>query len=95
MQKANAFLTDLIISKYAKILGEFDAIEDPEVLAEELRRDELLKRDVQRVVEMFSTYTPYLGILSRSVTTAKHVYNHKSKPDNECNNKDNETSDNT
>ena len=44
---------------------------------------------------MFSTYIPYLGILSGSVTTAKHVYNHKNRPDNERNNKDNKTSDNT
>ena len=81
MEKANIFLTDLIISKYAKLLGGFDAIENPEVLKDELKKDDLLKRDVQRVAEMFNPYIPYLGILSGGITTVKRVYNPKNKPE--------------
>ena len=77
MEKANIFLTDLIISKYVKLLGGFDAIENPEVLEDEIKKDDLLKR----VVEMFSPYIPYLGILSGDITTVKHVYNDKNKPE--------------
>ena len=40
---------------------------------------------------------PFLGFLSGGITTAKHVYEHKSKPkskqSDKCNNPDNETSD--
>ena len=46
MQKANEFLTDVLISKFASSLGSLDAIEDSDVLADELKKDELLKRDV-------------------------------------------------
>ena len=98
MQKANEFLTDQLISKFADTLGGLDAIESPDVLSDELRKDDLLKNDVPNVVEKISPYTPFLGFLSGGITTAKHVYEHKSKPkseqSDERNNPDNETSDN-
>ena len=37
MQKANEFLTDLMISKFAHTLGGLDAIESPEALTKELK----------------------------------------------------------
>ena len=78
-QKANEFLTDLLISKFAQSLGGLDAISQPDELSSELKRDELLKRDVLRLVESISPYIPFLGILSGGggVTTARHIYEHK------------------
>ena len=66
-----------MLSKYAGILGGFDAIEVEEVLARELQRDELLKRDVMRVVEAIAPYVPLLGLVSGGVTVASHVFNRK------------------
>ena len=43
MQKANEFLTDQLISKFADALGGLDAIEKPEVLSDELRKDDIKK----------------------------------------------------
>ena len=63
-QKANEFLTDLLISKFAQSLGGLDAISQPDELSSELKRDELLKRDVLSLVESISPYIPFLGILS-------------------------------
>ena len=97
-QKANEFLTDQLISKFADALGGLDPIESSDVLSDELRRDDLLKNDVRNVAERISSYIPFLGFLSGGITTAKHVYEHKSKPkseqSDERNNPDNETSDN-
>ena len=72
-EKANAFLTDLLISKFADLLGGLEAIESSEELEKELVKDKLLKRDVKSVVEKLSPYLPYLGILSGGVTVGKHV----------------------
>ena len=76
MQKANEFLTDLLISKFANTLG-LDAIESPEELTKDLNKDELLKRDVHSLVERITPFIPFLGFLSGGITTAKHVYGHK------------------
>ena len=84
MQKANEFLSDLVISKFSALLGGLDAISDPEELSDELKKDELLKKDVHSVVETISPYIPMLGILSGTVTTVKHVYDHKTKPADEA-----------
>ena len=82
MEKANEFLTDLLISKFSNTLGSLDAIESSEELSKELKKDELLKRDVHSLVERISPYIPFLGILSGGITTTKHIYGHKSKTQN-------------
>ena len=88
-------LTDQLISKFADALGGLDAIEKPEVLSEELWKDDLLKSDVIKIVEMISPHIPCLGFLSGDITTGKHIYDHKKNKNNKLveipaeNNKDN------
>ena len=79
-QKANEFLTDLLISKFSDMLGGLDAIDSTDTLTNDLKKDELLKGDVYRLVEKISPFIPFLGFVSGGVTTAKHVYEHKTKP---------------
>ena len=80
-EKANVFLTNLLISKFADLLGGLEAIESSEELEKELIKDKLLKCDVKSVVEKLSPYLPYLGILSGGVTVGKHVIKKQSKKD--------------
>ena len=77
MQRANEFITDLLISKFANTLGGLDATESLEELTNELKKDKLLKRDVYSLVEKISPFIPFLGFLSGGIITAKHVYDHK------------------
>ena len=77
MKKANEFITDSLISKFAKTLGGLNAIESSEELTKELEKDELLRKDVYRIVETLSPYIPVIGFLSGGITTAKHIYNNK------------------
>ena len=72
-EKVNAFLTDLLISKFADLLGGLKAIESSEELEKELAKDKLLKRDVKSVIEKLSPYVPYLGILFWGITVGQHV----------------------
>ena len=76
--------TNLLINKFANTLGGVDAIESPDVLSKELQNDELLKRDVYLLVEKITPFVPFLRILSGWITTAKHVYDHKSKKQEEA-----------
>lgn len=57
LEKANSFLTDMLISKFASVLGGLDAIASEEELNSDLQKDKLLKRDVESLV---STVTPFI-----------------------------------
>ena len=83
MEKANIFLTDFLISKFADLLGGLEAVESGEDLEKELAKDKLLRRDLKSVVEKLSPYLPYLGFLSGGVTVGKHVLfkNNKNEKD--------------
>ena len=50
-EKANVFLTDLLISKFSDLLGGLDAIESSDELEKDLLKDNLLRRDVKNIVE--------------------------------------------
>ena len=76
-KKANAFLTDLLISKFADLLGGLEAIESSDELEKDLTKDKLLRRDVKNLVEKVTPFLPYLGLLSGGVTVGKHVVKKK------------------
>ncbi|CAB3999226.1 Hypothetical predicted protein [Paramuricea clavata] len=72
MSCASDFLSTLIISKFAAVLGSFGAVESSDKLSEELLSDKLLKDDVAYLTR---TISPRL--ISGGCTTAKHVVAHK------------------
>ena len=67
----------MLISRFSDLLGGLDAIESSEELGKELRADKLLRRDVKSIVERFTPFLPFLGIISGGVTVGKHVIKHK------------------
>ena len=76
-EKANMFLTDLLISKFADLLGGLEAIESADELEKDLAKDKLLKRDVKNIVEKITPYLPCLGLVSGGITVGKHVVKKK------------------
>ena len=53
--------------------------ESPDEISNDLKKNELLKRDVYDLVEKISPFIPFLGIISGGITTAKHIYSHKTE----------------
>ena len=76
-EKANAFLTDLLISKFSDLLGGLEAIESSDELEKDLVKDKLLRRDVKNLIEKVTPFLPYLGLLSGGITVGKHVVKKK------------------
>ena len=79
MSYAGDFLSTLIISKFASVLGSLNAVESSEKLSEELLNDKLLKDDVAYLTRTISPNIPFIGLISGGCTTAKHVVAHKRK----------------
>jgi hypothetical protein len=77
MSYASEFLSNLIISKFASVLGSFNMVESSDQLSEELLSDKLLKDDVAYLTRTISPNIPFIGLISGGCTTAKHVVAHK------------------
>ena len=77
MSYASEFLSNLIISKFASVLGSFNMVESSDRLSEELLGDKLLKDDVAYLTRTISPNIPFIGLISGGCTTAKHVVAHK------------------
>ena len=78
-EKANVFLTDLLISKFSDLLGGLEAIESSDELEKDLIKDKLLRRDVKNIVEKVTPFLPCIGLLSGGITVGKHVVKKKYK----------------
>ena len=83
MSYAGDFLSTLIISKFASVLGSLNAVESSDKLSEELLNDKLLKDDVAYLTRTISPNIPFIGLISGGCTTAKHVVSHKWKKEEE------------
>ena len=53
------------------------------MLSKELQKDELFKRDVYSLVEKSTPYIKFHEFLSGGIITAKHIYDHKIKEEDE------------
>jgi hypothetical protein len=80
---ASDFMSTLIISKFASVLGSLNAVESSEKLSEGLLKDKLLKDDVAYLTKTISPNIPFTGLISGGCTTAKHVVAHKWKKEEE------------
>jgi hypothetical protein len=79
MSFASDFLSTLIISKFASVLGSLNPVGSSEKLSEELLNDKLLKDDVAYLTRTISPNIPFIGLISGGCITAKHVVAHKWK----------------
>jgi hypothetical protein len=68
MSCASDFVSALIISKFALVLGSFNAVESAEKLSEELLNDKLLKDDVAYLTRSISPHIPFIGLISGGCT---------------------------
>ena len=77
----------MLISRFSKLLDNLDAIDSVENMECELKKGELLRRDVVNLVGSLTPYIPSLRLLSGGITVGKHVSNHmmnktEKQPDN-------------
>ena len=79
MSFAGDFLSTIIISKFASVLGSFNIVKSSRELSEELLSDKLLRDDVSHLTRMISPNIPFIGLISGGCTTEKHVVSHKWK----------------
>jgi hypothetical protein len=64
MSCASDFVSALIISKFALVLGSLNAEESAEKLSKELLNDKLLKDDVSYLTRSISPHIPFIGLIS-------------------------------
>ena len=53
--------------------------EDPKTVEEEIKSDELLRADIERITMFIAPYIPLIGIQSGGLTTLNAVHTHRNK----------------
>ena len=64
----NEQITGMLIAKFSELMKSLDAVKDNVLLENDLANNELLKRDLKRVIGMVTPYIPHVGLLSGGVT---------------------------
>ena len=62
----------LNISNFSRLMWGLHAIDSVQNMEEELKKDDLLRKDVTNQVSLITLYLPYLRFLSGGITVGKH-----------------------
>ena len=69
----NEQITGMLITKFSELMKSLDSVKDNVLLENDLANNELLKRDLKRVIGIVTPYIPHVGLLSEGVTVGAYV----------------------
>lgn len=78
-EKANEFISNVVISKLADTLEQFEMIGSSLELIRELDGDQIFKKEVKNLVEDLTPYISKTGLVRGSLIAGKHIRNKRRK----------------
>ena len=69
LELTNELVTDMVISKYAEVLKQFKIVNDSVKLEQNLKENDLVKKDVKNLVGDLTPHIPYIGLLCGGLIT--------------------------
>ena len=89
LDEANEQLSEILISKFSNFMEKFELVVSKDDLENDLSKNELLKKDIKKIVGYITPHIPFIGLISGGITVGGHVASKKlSKEDEDVKSKD-------
>ena len=79
--EVNDKVTGVLITKISELMMNLDLVKDNVSLEDDLGKNELFKRDVERMIGYLTPYVPLVGQVSGRITVGAHVADKKLNPE--------------
>ena len=73
LDETNEQSTKTLIDQLSELLSSLEMVEKKEELKDDLRDNELFKRDVKNILSYVSPYVPWIGLACGAICLGKHV----------------------
>ena len=79
LDEANGPLADILVSKFSELMEQLELVKSKCELEKDLTKNELLKRDIKKIVGYITPFVPFIGIISGGITVGGHVISKKTE----------------
>ena len=73
LDETNEQITKTLIDQLSELLSSLEMVEKKEELKDDLRDNELFKRDVRNILSYVTPYVPWIGLACGAICLGKHV----------------------
>ena len=77
LDEVNEQVTDVLITKLSELMESLELVKDDVSFEKDLSKNELFKRDVEKIIGYLTPYIPLVGLVFCSVTIGAHVADKK------------------
>ena len=79
LDETNEQITNILIEQMSEILTSLEMIEEKEKLKDELKNNELFKKDVKNILSNVTPHVPLIGLACGAICIGKHILKNKTK----------------
>ena len=83
LELTNEIITDMVISKYTEVLKHFKIVNNSVKLEQNLKGNDLVKKDVKNLVGDLAPHIPYVGLLCGGLITFTQAVDERNDSSNE------------
>ena len=75
--EANGQLADIFVTKFSEQLEQLELVKSKCELEKDLSKNELVKKDIKKIVGYITPFVPFIGIISGGIIVGGHVISKK------------------
>ena len=75
----NEYISEKLISNFSDLMKNLKFVDDAEKMEKELDNNQMLKKDLKKLIGYVTPFIPYIGLFCGGVVVAKHIYNKQNK----------------
>ena len=84
LDEANGQLADILVSKFSELMEQLELVKSKCELEKDLTKNELLRKDIKKIVGYITPFVPFIGIISGGITVGGHVISKKTEGTERC-----------
>ena len=78
LDETNERITNTLITQLSELLTSLEMVEETEELKDDLKGNELFKRDVKNILSYVTPYVPLIGLACGAICLGKHMLKKRS-----------------
>ena len=71
--EANRQLADILVTKFSELMEQLELVKNKCELEKDLTKNDLLKKDVKKIVGFITPFVPFISLISGGITVCEHV----------------------
>ena len=77
LDETNGQLADILVAQFSEMMEQLELVRNKTELEKDLTKNELVRKDIKKIVGYITPFVPYIGLISGGITVGGHVISKK------------------